>query len=169
MVGQRMGANRQVWARAGLVKIAAGGTGPASLRGHGAIHRSESLLLVAIEIVGARIAGLDTGFYHGMEQRIIILLRRGDAHRAIAAVVVVGADIAGFRFAVVGQTVKIAPLLKPRRGGPVVEVHCITADVAHAVNQRRAAEPLAATALHAPVIHMRFGFGLVGPVIASAL
>lgn len=164
-----MGANRQIWAPAGLVKIAAGGAGPAPLGSDGTIHRPEPFLLIAIQVLGARIAGLHTRFHHRMEQRIIILLRRGDAHRAIAAVIVIRADVAGFRFTVVGQAVEIAPALQAWRGGPVVEVHCITADVAHAVNQRRAAETFATAALHAAVIHIRLRFGLVGPVIASAL
>jgi hypothetical protein len=105
----------------------------ASLRRHGTIHRAKPFLLVAVEIVGARVAGLYAGFNHRVEQRIIALLWRGDADRAVAAVVVVGADIAGFRFAVVGQAVEVAPVLQPRRRGPVIEIH-VAADIAHAVD-----------------------------------
>jgi hypothetical protein len=113
-IGQRVGADGQV-GRARLVEIAARGAGAAALRRHGAVHRAKAFLLVAVEIVGARVAGLHAGFNHRLEQRIIARLWRGDAHRAVAAVVVVGADIAGFRFAVVGQAVEVAPVLQPRR------------------------------------------------------
>jgi hypothetical protein len=89
MIGQRMGADGQVRARARLVQIAARGAGAAALRRHGAVHRAKPFLLIAVEIVGARIARLHAGFHHRLEQRIIALLRRGDAHRAVAAVVVV--------------------------------------------------------------------------------
>jgi hypothetical protein len=64
MIGQRMGANGQVGTRARLVEIAARGAGAAALRRHGAIHRAKPFLLVAVEIVGARIAGLHAGFNH---------------------------------------------------------------------------------------------------------
>ena len=134
MIGQRVGANSQIRTRAGLVEIAARGAGAASLRRHGTIHRAKPFLLVAVEIVGARVAGLYAGFNHRVEQRIVALLWRGDADRAVAAVVIVGADIAGFRFAVVGQAVQVAPVLKPRRRGPVIEIHSVAADIAHAVN-----------------------------------
>ena len=134
MIGQRMGANSQIGTRARLVEIAARGAGAASLRRHGTIHRAKSLLLVAVKIVGARIASLYASFNHRVEQRIIALLWRGDADRAVAAVVIVGADIAGFCFAVIGQAVQVAPVLKPRRRGPVIKIHSVAADIAHAVD-----------------------------------
>ena len=96
-IGQRMGANGQIGSRARLVEITARGTGAASLRRHGTIHGAKPFLLVAVKIVGARVAGLYAGFNHRVEQRIVALLWRGDADRAVAAVVVVGANIAGFR------------------------------------------------------------------------
>ncbi len=169
MIGQRMGADGQVGATARLVEIAAGGAGATALRRHGAVHWTKAFLLVAVEIVGARIPRLHSGFNHRLEERIIARLRRGDAHRAIAAVIVVGPDIAGFRFPVVGQAVEIAPVFQSRGGGPVIEVQSVAANVAHAVNQRGAAEPFAAPALHAAVVHIGLRFGLVGPVVAFAL
>ena len=169
VIGHGMGADGQVRAAAGLIEIAAGGTGATSLWRHGAVHRAKPFLLITVEIVSSRIARLHAGFHHRMEQRIIILFRRSDAHRTIAAVIVVGADIAGFRFPVIGQAVEVAPVFQSRRGCPVIKVHGVAADVAHAVNQRGAAEPFTASALHAAVVHIGFRFGLIGPVIAFAL
>ena len=94
VIGQRMGADGQVRATARLVEIAAGGAGATALRRHGAVHRAKAFLLVAVEIVGTRIARLHPGFNHRLEERIIARLRRRHAHRAIAAVVVVRPDIA---------------------------------------------------------------------------
>ena len=125
MIGQRMGADGQVGATARLVEIAAGGAGATALRRHGAVHRTKAFLLVTVKIVGARITRLHPGFNHRLEERIIARLRRGDAHRAIATVVVVGPDITGFRFPVVGQAVEIAPVFQPWRGGPVIEVQAL--------------------------------------------
>lgn len=164
-----MGADGQVRAPSRLVEIAAGGTGATALRRHGAVHRAKAFLLVAVEIVGTRIARLHPGFNHRLEERIIARLRCRHAHRAIAAVVVVRPDIAGFRFPVVGQAVEIAPVFQTRLFGPVIQIHRVTANVAHAVDQRGAAEPFAAPALHAAVVHVGFRFGLVGPVVAFAL
>ncbi len=164
-----MGADGQVRATARLVEIAAGGAGATALRRHGAVHRAKAFLLVAVEIVGTRIARLHPGFNHRLEERIIARLRRRHAHRAIAAVVVVRPDIAGFRFPVVGQAVEIAPVFQTRLFGPVIQIHRVTANVAHAVDQRGSAEPFAASALHAAIVHVRLRFGLVGPVVALAL
>lgn len=169
MIGHGVGADSQIRATARLIEVTARGAGATPLRRHGTVHWAETFLLIAVEIVGARIARLYASLYHCMEQRIVVLLRRGDAHRAVAAVIIVGTDIAGFRFTIVGQTVEVAPVLQSRRGGPVIEVHGVAADIAHAVNERRSAQPFTASALHTAMVHMRFWLGLVGPVIAFAL
>ncbi len=53
------------------VEIAAGGAGATALRRHGAVHRAKAFLLVAVEIVGTRIARLHPGFNHRLEERIV--------------------------------------------------------------------------------------------------
>ena len=60
-------------------------------------------------------------------------------------------------------------MFQSRGGGPVIEVQSVAANVAHAVNQRGAAEPFTTPALHAAVVHIGLRFGLVGPVVAFAL
>jgi len=153
----------------GHVQVTACGTGPAPARGHGTVHRAEAFLLVAVEVIGARVAGLHAGLDHRVEQHVVAVLRGGHADWAVAAVVIVGADVARFRLAEVGQHVVVAPVLQTVEAGPLVEVHRVAADVAHAVDQRRTAQALAAAALHAPVVHVGFRLGFIGPVVAAAL
>ena len=168
-VGQRVGDDGQVRARLGQVQVAAGGAGTTTLRGHRAVHRAEAFLLVAVEVVGARVAGLHAGFDHRSEQLVVAGLRRGHPQRTFATVVVVGADVTGFGLAEVRQAVQVGPVFQARHAGPVVVVHRVAADVAHAVDQRRATQPLAAAAVHAAVVHEGLGIGLVRPVVALAL
>ncbi|MNF44553.1 hypothetical protein D3C84_256650 [compost metagenome] len=168
-VGQGMGDDGQVRAVARLVQVATAGGGAATFGGHGTVHGTEAFLLVAVEVFGARVTGLHAGLDHGVEQRVVAGLGRGHAHRAVAAVEVIGADVAGFRFAEVRQAVQVGPVFQARGLGPGVEVQGVAADVAHAVDQRGAAQALAAAALHAAVVHVGLGIGLVGPVVAAAL
>ncbi|MCY1359422.1 hypothetical protein D9M69_459920 [compost metagenome] len=168
-VGQRVGDDGQVRPLAGLVQVAARSACTAPLRGDGAIHRTEAFLLVAVEILGAREAGLHARLDHGMEQRVVAGLGRGHADRAVAAVEIVRPDVAGLGLAEVRQAVEIGPVFQPLVLRPAIEVHGVAADVAHAVDQRGTAQALAAPALHAAVVHVRLGIGQVGPVVAPAL
>ena len=84
-----MSTNGQVRARFGLIEITARGTGATALRRDGAIHRAKTFLLIAVEIVRARVACLHARFNHRFKQRIDAGFGGGDAHRAIATVVVV--------------------------------------------------------------------------------
>ncbi|MCY1455645.1 hypothetical protein D9M71_727910 [compost metagenome] len=83
--------------------------------------------------------------------------------------VVVRADVAGFRFTEIRQAVQVRPVLKAWQFCPAVVVHGVAADVAHAVDQRGTAQALAATALHATTVHVWLWIGFVGPVVATAL
>ncbi|MNH15208.1 hypothetical protein D3C79_748170 [compost metagenome] len=83
--------------------------------------------------------------------------------------VVVGADVAGFRLAEIRQAVQVGPVFQAWQFGPAVEIHGVAADVAHAVDQRRATQALAAATFHAAAVHVRLRVGLVGPVVAAAL
>ena len=168
-VAQGVGDDGQVRALLGLVQVAAGGAGATAFLGHRTVHRAEAFLLVAVEVFGARVTGLHAGFDHGVEQRVVAGFRRGHADRAFAAVVIVGADVAGFRFAEVRQAVQVGPVFQAWQFRPAVEVHGVTTDVAHAVDQRGATQALAAATFHAAAVHERLRVGLVGPVVAAAL
>ena len=153
----------------GRVQVAAGGAGATAVGRHGTVHRAETFLLVAVQVFGARVAGLYAGFNHGVEQYVVAGFWRGHADRAIATVVVVRADVAGFGLAEVRQAAEVIPVFKTWHFCPAVIVHRVAADVAHAVDQGRAAQALAATTFHATVVHVRFRVGLEGPVVAAAL
>ena len=169
MIGHGVGADGQVRALFSLVQIAARGAGASALRRDRAVHRAEAFLLIAVEIVGARVARLHARLHHRLKQRVHARFRGSNAHRTVAAVIVVRPHVARLCLAVVGQAVEVAPVLKARFFGPVVEIHRVTADVAHAVDQRRAAQPFAASALHAAVVHVRLWLGFIRPVVALAL
>ena len=134
-IGHGVGADGQVRTRFRLIQIAARGAGASALRRDRAVHRAEALLLIAVEIVGARIARLHARLHHRLKQRVHARFRGGNAHRTVAAVVVVRPHVARLCLAVVGQAVEVAPVLQARLFRPVVEVHRVTADVAHAVDQ----------------------------------
>jgi len=168
-VSQGVSDDGQVRALLGLVQVATGGARTAALLGYGAVHRTEAFLLVAVEVFGARVAGLHAGFDHGVEQRVVTGLWRGHADRAFAAVIVVRADVAGFGFAEVREAVEVGPVFQAWQFRPAVEVHGVATDVAHAVDQRRATQALATATFHAAAVHVRLRVGLVGPVVAAAL
>ncbi|MNQ61744.1 hypothetical protein D3C85_760650 [compost metagenome] len=169
LVGQGVGDDGQGRTLLGDVQVATGGGGTTTFRRHGAVHRAEAFLLVAVQVFGARVTGLHAGFNHGVEQRVVAGFRRGHADRAFATVVVVRADVAGFRFAEVRQAVEVRPVFQAWQFRPAVVVHGVAADVAHAVDQRGATQALAATAFHATAVHVWLSIGFVGPVVATAL
>ena len=169
LVGQGVGDDFQGRTLLGRVQVAAGGTGATAVRRHGTVHRAETFLLIAVQVFGARVTGLYTGFNHGVEQHVVPGFGRGHADRTIATVVVVGADIAGFGFAEVRQAVQVRPVFEARVFRPAVVVHRVTADVAHAVDQGRTAQALAAATFHATVIHVWLWIGLERPVVATPL
>ena len=168
-VDQGAGLDDEAAALAGHVQVAAGRGGTPALTGDETVHRAEAFLLVAVEVVGARVAGLHTGLDHGLEERIGGGFGRGHFDGAVAAVVGVGADVPAFGLAEVGQHVVVAPVGQAVLLRPVVEVQGVATDVAHAVDQRRAAQALAPATVHAAVVHMGLGIGLVAPVVGGAL
>ena len=169
LVGQGVGDDGQGRALFGDVEVATGGGCATAVRRHGAIHRAEAFLLVAVQVFGARVTGLHAGFNHGVEQRVVARLWRGHADRAVATVVVVRADVAGFRFTEVRQAVEVRPVFQTWQFRPAVVVHRVATDVAHAVDQRGAAEAFAATALHPTTVHVWLRIGFVRPVVATTL
>ncbi|MCY1228678.1 hypothetical protein D9M72_410080 [compost metagenome] len=161
--------NGQVGPVLGLVEIGERGAAAAPARGGGAVHRTETFLAIAVQVLGLAIAGLLAGLDKGAEQRADIGLGRGHVQRAVAAMVVVGALVVGLGLAEVGQAVGVAPVLQRLVLCPAVVVHGVAADIDHAIDQRRTAQPLAAALRHAAVVHMRLGLGHIGPVISRAL
>ena len=168
-VGQGMGDDGQGGTLFSRVQITARSAGAPSVWRDGTVHRAEAFLLVAVQVFGTRVTGLYAGFDHGVEQRVVAGLGRGHADRAVAAVVVVGADVAGFGFTEIRQAVEVGPVFQAGQFRPVVVVHGVATDVAHAVDQRGTAQALAAPAFHATAVHVRFWIGLVSPVVATAL
>ena len=156
-------------ALAGHVQVAARGGRAPALAGDEAVHGAEAFLLVAVEVIGARVAGLHAGLDHGLEEGVGAGFCRGDLDGAVAAVVVIGTDVAPLGLAEVGQHVVVAPVGQAVLFRPVVEVQRVAADVAHAVDERRAAQTLAPAAVHATVVHVGFGIGLVAPVVGQSL
>ena len=110
-----------------------------------------------------------TGAYHGLKQWVGVWLGGGDFDRSVAAVVVVRARVARFGLFEIGQAVGIRPIGQTVDFRPVIEIQRIATDVAHAVNQRRAAQTFAAPAVHHAVVHIRLRVGFVAPVVGGAL
>src|SRR5471030_1298157 len=156
-VGQGVGDDGQRRTLLGRVQVTASGTGATTVWRHGAVHRAEAFLLVAVQVFGTRVTGLYACFNHRVEQRVVAGFWRGHADRAFAAVVVVRADVAGFGLAEIRQAVQIAPVFQPRVFRPAVVVHGVTTDVAHAVDQGRTTQALATTAFHTAAVHVRLG------------
>ncbi len=135
-IGQRVSDYGQGRALLGLVQITTGGTGATTVRRHGAVHRTETFLLITVEVVSARETGLHARLDHRVEQRIVARLGRGHADRTFTTVVIIRADVAGFGLAEVRQAIEVAPVFETWLLGPAVVVHRVAADIAHAVDQR---------------------------------
>ena len=133
-IGERAGDDGERFTRFGGIKIAAGGGGAAAFGGDEAVHRAEAFLLIAVEIVGARIAGIHAGLNHGFEKRIGAGLGGGHINRPACAVIGVGTGIAVFGFFEIGQAIEICPVFQPGLLRPMVEIERIAADIAHAVD-----------------------------------
>ena len=134
-IRQRMGHDGQVGTLARLVQITARSAGTPPLLCGGPIHRTKAFLLEAVQILGARVTGLDTGIDHGLEQRIVARLGRRHAEWAGGTVVVVAANVACLGFLEVRQAVEVRPAFQPLARSPAVVIQRIAADVAHAIDQ----------------------------------
>ena len=124
----------------------------------------EALLAVAVDVVGARVAGLDGRVEERREQRVV----RGSAlehQRSVAAAPVVLAREAGLHLLEVGQAVEVVPLLHPRLGCPALVVERVAALEDHPVDRAGAAEHLAAGVEDPAVVEVRLRVGLVLPVV----
>lgn len=168
-VAEGVGDDGQRGTLLGGVQVTARGAGATAFRRNGTVHRAEAFLLVAVQVHGARVTGLHACFNHGVEQRVVARFWRGHTDRAIAAVPIVRADVAGFGLAEIRQAVQVGPVFQAWQFCPAVVVHRVATDVAHAADQGRATQALAATTFHAAAVHVWLWIGLVGPVVATAL
>ncbi len=105
-----VGLDGEVVAPLGLVEIATRGGGAAPLGGDETVHGAEALLLVAVDVLGLGIARLHAGIDEGTVELVVALLGRGHVHRAIAAMIGIGAGIAALGLPEVGQAVGVAPV-----------------------------------------------------------
>jgi hypothetical protein len=132
------------------------------------VHRAEAFLPVAVHVVGRRVARLPAGLDERAIQRILHFAS-GDAERALAAMVVVGALQPRFGAPEVRQAMRVRPRFEAARRGPAVIILRVAADVDHPVDRRRAADDAAARTRHAAPVHVRLGLRLVRPVVCVAL
>ena len=128
------------------------------------LHRAEALLLVAIIVLGHRVAGLLTGGDKGIIERVqqpVIAIANADF--ATPAAIAVLPKTRALEALVVGQQAGVVPAL---RAGlfPLVQIARTAANEGHAVDARRTAEHLAAWAVHDPAVQPRLGVGPVAPV-----
>lgn len=134
-----------------------------------AVEGREALLLVAVDVVGARIARFLDGLEEGAEQRVGGGAAFEDERAVVAAELVVGLGReAVLHPSEVRQTVRVVPALHARVGGPALVVHGVAALEDHAVDAAGTAQDLAARVVDAPVAHVRLGFRLVLPVVEPA-
>ena len=96
-IGHRMRDDGQIRPRLRAIQIAARRARAPAVRGHGAIHRAEAFLLIAVQIVGTRKARLHAGLDHRGKERIVAGLAGGHMHRPVAAVIRVGTERRAFR------------------------------------------------------------------------
>src|SRR5690625_186422 len=126
------------------------------------VHATYAFLLVAVHILGDRIAGLASRLDPGLKERIGHLAGR-DVLWTLAAAVVVGTQFMVLRPAEIGQAVGITPALKAGLT-PTVVVPRVTPHVGHTVDRGRAAEHTPARAVDRAAVQEGFRLALVEPV-----
>jgi len=163
--GQRLGLDAQVGAVARRREVGLGGAAAqAAVRGELVVARA--FLHRAVEVLGARHAGLPGAFDEGLDQ----LVPRADVRhleRPVAAVELARAALVALGTHEVGQHLVVAPARVAERG-PVVVVLALAADVDQAVDRARAAQRLAARPVDAAAVHVGIGIGLEAPVVDRA-
>ena len=129
-----------------------------------AVKGPEAFLSVAVDILREGVTRLLDRLEKGTEKGIFTGARF-QQQGAIDTMVFIGTDKAGFRAFKVGQIVGVVPVLHTGILAPALIVHGIAANVDHAVDAARAAQHLAPPVENTPVVHVRFRFALVTPVI----
>ncbi len=131
---------------------------------HVAVERRETLLPVAVDVVGQLVTGLLRRLEEGLEQWAV----RGAAfqhQRAFVAAPPAASGQAGFHLLEVRQAVRIVPGLHARVGGPALVVQGVAALEDHPVDAAGAAQHFAAGVVDPAPVHERLGLGLVLPVV----
>ncbi len=126
-------------------------------------RRPKPFLPLAVEIGADRIAGLPARLDESVIERVALGAARGRQRSAVAAVGV-GAAAPAFRAAEVGQYVSVPPALGALLL-PAVEIERMPTHVDEAVDRGRAAQDLAARALHAAPVQMRLRLGPIAPIV----
>ena len=161
------GADLEVGAVLHRVQVGAGRAQPVAAVDV-AVKGGKALLLVAVDVVGERIARLLDGGEERLEQRVD---RRAALHLqrpVVAAERVVGRRVQRVLHALeVRQAVRVVPGLHARVRGPALVVHRVAALEDHAVDGARPAQHLAARVVDPAPVHEGLGLGLVPPVIEA--
>ena len=156
-------AYREVAALHDRMQVGARGAEPASAMDV-AVKPRKTLLPVPVDVVGARVTGLNGRCEKRIEQRV----RRRPAlehQRPAPAAPLVRSGQAGLHALEIRQAVRVVPGLHARVGGPALVVERVAALEDHAVDAARTAEHLAARMRDAPPLHVRLRFACVAPVV----
>ncbi len=134
-----------------------------------AVERRETLLAIAVHVLGQGVTGLlDAG-----EERREERARGGTPFQhqragVAAPRIVRGGRQTGFHPLEVGQAMRVVPRRHPGIGGPALVVERVAPLEDLPVDARRAAEHLAPGVVDAPAVHERFRLRLVFPVVEPA-
>src|SRR5699024_6607096 len=128
----------------------------------GAIDAAKAFLAIAVDVITVAVTSLLAGSDEGGVQRGC-WPAGGNADVAVTTVIIVRAVFVPFRAHEVGQDVAIAPAVAAALL-PAVVIQCMTADVHHAVDRRRAAECTAARRIHLALVQTRLWLGMIVPV-----
>ena len=132
------------------------------------VEGRETLLPVAVDVVGQLIAGLLRSSEERAEQRVVGWPALERQRTTVAAEGVVGrSGEAVLHPLEVGQAVGVVPGLHARIRRPALVVERVAALEDHPVDARRAAQDPAAGVVDAPTAHRRLGLRLVAPVVEA--
>ena len=148
------------------MQIGACGTQPAPVPDV-AVEGGETLLAIAVDVVGEGVAGLLHGAEKGLEERA----RGGSSLQdqgAVAAAEFVLPGQAVLHALEIGQTMRVVPLGQTRIAAPPLIVQRVAPLEDHAVDAAGAAQNLAAAMRDPPVVHVRLRLGAIAPVVVLA-
>ena len=129
------------------------------------IELRKALLALSVHVARQLVARL----LHGLEERAEERRRRRTSlehDRPVATAVLVCSRETVLHPLEVGQAVRVVPVLETGLRRPALVVERVAALEDHPVDRARPAEDLAASVIHATAVHVRFGLGLVHPVVA---
>jgi len=127
------------------------------------MHGSKPFLLPTVIIIGVHVTGLHTGVDKSPVQRILHIITVVNRQRSLFRTILVTGESPVICFLEIGQTMLVAPV-PGATFLPLIVIHRMTTHINHAIDRRGTAEHLAAGAMHAPVVEIRFRLGFIGPV-----